>query len=524
MHSPVMRLKEAANYIRVSEKTLREMAKGNRVPCQRVGREWRFLKNALDSWLGGAQSSGIAVPVVSEPATTQLYLPAITDAEKRATNGFGDTAFTKNREEPIHSWTPWIAGFSASFVDEILSRELTRASKLTLLDSFAGVGTTLLEGFRHGCDIVGFEINPYAALACRVKLDAVRHDPTTIRQVAERMDHELRSRVRHAECKPKSQPPPGFRTRDPFFSPRVEQQILFAKDIIREEKDDWLRQLIDLALGAVMVGVSNYTYEPSLSRRAAVGKAVIADADLPGILRDKLFRMAHDVEIWRFRYGKRGRRPQCCIFNESYLTGAESRLGKASVDLLITSPPYLNNYHYVRNTRPQMFWLDLVREPGDLRELETSSFGKFWQTVRGDPELSLGFSYPELEQKLSELRSLHAEKGAYGGMGWANYAATYFNDCAEFCRVTAQVMAPGSLAVVVIGNNILQGIEFKTDEFFAHIAEQHGFKIQDLHRVRKKRTGSSIINSSVRVGKAKERTELYESAVALRAGSEIKRI
>ncbi len=445
------------------------------------------------------------------------------DTARPITNGFGDTAFTKNREEPIHRWVPWIAGFSAAFVGEILARELRRASKLTVLDPFAGVGTTLVEGIRHRCEVVGFEINPYAALACRVKLEALYHAPAAVRQAAERLERELRSRLRHNEGRPKSQPPPGFHTRDPFFSPRVERQVLFAKDFIAEEKEDWLRRLISVALGAVMVGVSNYTYEPSLGRRAAVGKGVIADADVPYILRDKLFRMAHDIEAWQIGHGKPRRRPRSRVFNESYLTGAASRLDETSVDVLITSPPYLNNYHYVRNTRPQMFWLDFVAEAADLRQLETSSFGKFWQTVRSEPQISLAFPYSELDRKLAELRSLHPEKDAYGGMGWANYAATYFNDCARFCQVTARVVAPGGLVVVVIGNNILQGIEFKTDEFFVHIAEQHGFEIQEMHRVRKKRTGSSIINSSVRVGIAKEKTELYETAVELRLGSALRR-
>ncbi len=521
-YSEVLRLREAANYVRVSEKTLREMAKASRVPCQRVGREWRFLRKALDEWLGGTEPTGSRAPVVSE-SVGQLYLPTVRGAERPARNGFGDTAFTKNREEPIHSWVPWIAGFSASFVGEVLNRELGRASKLTVLDPFAGVGTTLVEGIRRQCDVLGFEINPYAALACQVKLEALYHHPAVIRRAAERIDSELRSRLRGGGGKPDNQPPPGFHTRDPFFSPRVERQILFAKDFIAEEKEDWLRRLICLALGAVMVGVSNYTYEPSLGRRVAVGKNVIADADLPGILRDKLLRMAHDIEAWQIGCGKTRRRPKGRVFNESYLTGAASRLDEAAVDVLVTSPPYLNNYHYVRNTRPQMFWLDFVEETTDLRQLETSSFGKFWQTVRSEPPIPLAFSYPELEGKLAELRSLHLEKGAYGGAGWANYAVTYFNDCARFCGVTAQVMAPGGLVVVVIGNNILQGVEFKTDEFFAHIAEQYGFEIQELHRVRKKRTGSSIINSSVRVGTAKEKVELYETAVELRTGSAIKR-
>ena len=78
-------------------------------------------------------------------------------------------------------------------------------------------------------------------------------------------------------------------------------------------------------------------------------------------------------------------------------------------------------------------------------------------------------------------------------------------------------MKPGWAAVVVIGNNILQGIEFKTDAYFAEIAQSCGFELVEMHPVRKKRTGSSIVNSSVRAGKTKKRVELYEVAVELRA-------
>ena len=68
----------------------------------------------------------------------------------------------------------------------------------------------------------------------------------------------------------------------------------------------------------------------------------------------------------------------------------------------------------------------------------------------------------------------------------------------------------------MIGNNILQGIEFQTDRLFAEIAEMEGFEVVDLHEVRTKRTGNSVINSAVRVGKVARRTRLYETAVELK--------
>jgi DNA modification methylase len=361
---------------------------------------------------------------------------------------------------------------------------------------------------------MGFEINPFAALVCQVKIEALQHDTREILEAAKLMETTIRNRLRDSSAVTERLSPKGFRTRDKFFSPRIERQVLFVKDFISQQQQ-WLQRLLRVALGSVIVGVSNYSYEPSLGRRIAAGKQEILDADLPGILREKLAEMAADIDSFR-REINLSAIPEALVFCKSFLTEALNCVVPASIDVLLTSPPYLNNYHYVRNTRPQLYWLDLVSESSALRELETSSFGKFWQTVRSESEIPLKFSYPELEERLSDLRTVHPDRGAYGGPGWANYAATYFNDCASFCDIAARLMKPGGLAVIVIGNNILQGIEFKNDEILAHIAGQRGFTVQALHVVRKKRTGSSLINSSVRVGTANKKAQLYETAIELR--------
>lgn len=513
----VLTLEEAARYVRVSEKTLREMAKSGRIPSQRAGREWRFLRRALEDWLTGSNNSSLHADRISETNDSQYSLNLFDNQDTKEA-GFSDTAFTKNREEPVHNWVPWVAGFSAAFVGEILNRELEKKTDLTVLDPFAGVGTTLLEGVKRGCNVVGFEINPYACLVCKAKIDALHYDHEAIVEIADRLYMFARKRSQNGN-EPISRPPHGFRTRDRFLSPRVERQALFMKDFIIAEKEEWAKQLLNIAFGSVLVGISNYTYEPSLGRRVAVGKTEILDVDLPALMRDKLLCMAGDVKALQKNAFSHKNGSSACVFKESYLDSGVERLGKGSVDVLITSPPYMNNYHYVRNTRPQLYWLDLVENSSDLQILEKSSFGKYWQTVRGDAKISLDFLYPDLEGKLKELRLLHSERGAYGGPGWANYAATYFNDCARFLQVTAQVMNPNGLVVIVIGNNILQGIEFKTETFLASLAQNAGFHVVGIHKVRKKRTGSSIINSDVRVAVAKAKTELYEVAIELRASS-----
>jgi excisionase family DNA binding protein len=47
----VLTLAEAAEYLRVDEQTLADLAVKRRVPSQKIGEEWRFLKRALDDWL-----------------------------------------------------------------------------------------------------------------------------------------------------------------------------------------------------------------------------------------------------------------------------------------------------------------------------------------------------------------------------------------------------------------------------------------------------------------------------------------
>ncbi len=510
-----MTLSEADAFIRVSEKTLGEMARARRVPSQKVGREWRFLRRALEEWLTGEMG------LIASGQTDAVYERALSITEPAMQyelpfSGFRDTAFTENHDHTLHRWVPWIAGFSGSFVADVLAKMERKHNGLRVLDPFAGVGTTLIEALKHGSDAIGFEINPYAALACKVKINAATYDVGLLEEMIDRFEEHGEEKLGANNGEVRSVPPTGFVSRVPFFSPSVERQVLICLDFIEQETTDWLRELFQTAFGAVMVSFSNYSYEPSLGTRAAAGKPDVDHADVIGVVKRKLREMREDVLTFQRWTAELGRAPRATIYPESYFDAA-GKVKRHRIDVLITSPPYLNNYHYIRNTRPHMFWLGMVRSSADLKAMERKNFGQFWQTVRSGPDVVLKPHLPGLAERIAELKEQNVEKGAYGGPGWANYASSYFNDCQKFCEVTLEVMKPGGTAVIVIGNNILQGIEFQTDRLFAEIAQQQGFEIVKLHEVRKKRTGTSIVNSSVRAGTVKQKTRLYETAIEMRA-------
>jgi DNA modification methylase len=423
---------------------------------------------------------------------------------------FRDPAFTENRTVPLHRWVPWIAGFSAQFVDDAIRAFVPakRTRRSLVLDPFAGVGTTLLQAVQLGHDAVGYEINPYAALAAQTKLAALKLDPAELDGVIARLKTACatpnRTHLRQA--------PSGFRSRIPFFSKAVEPQILQLLGIIEGIPNGPIRDVARIALGSVMVSVSNYTYEPSLSSRPGAGKALIEDADAGTVLISKMEEMKRDLALLQPRTAESswGHGEVRCA---SFLS-TNGDLATGSVDLVITSPPYLNNYHYVRNSRPQLFWLSLVTQTKELRELEEASFGKFWQTVRDADPIPLQCKHEELARILTTLRQTRAEKRAYGGPGWANYVASYFNDCDRFLEVLQRVLHRGGVAIVVLGNSIIQGIPFSTDRILADLAEQKKLKLEKIIHLRGKRVGASITASSVRRGDQTD-TKLYENAIVL---------
>ena len=314
--------------------------------------------------------------------------------------------------------------------------------------------------------------------------------------------------------KPRTNPPAAFRTRAPFYSPKVEQKVLMALDFIAGEETR-IADIYRLAFAATMVSYSNYSYEPSLGRKAAVGRPDVDDYDVAEAMGDKVLQMVEDA-IWYREARDTREREDGRIFEQSFFDGYSS-LEAGSVDLLITSPPYLNNYHYNRNTRPHLYWLGFCSSPSEMKYLEELNFGTYWQNARDQGRIALDPSIDDkdIQQTLAEVRSRNPDKGIYGGKGWANYAARYFNDCARFADGASWCLRPGGTALVVIGNSILQGVPIPTDQYLARIAESRGFEIAGIHVPRQARVGNSIINSSVRAGKANGRA-LYEAIVELR--------
>ncbi len=47
----VLTIEELSVYLRIPKSTLYKLVREGKVPCQKIGRHWRFHRNAIDVWL-----------------------------------------------------------------------------------------------------------------------------------------------------------------------------------------------------------------------------------------------------------------------------------------------------------------------------------------------------------------------------------------------------------------------------------------------------------------------------------------
>lgn len=47
----VLTIQELSAYLKIPKSTLYKLVRESKVPCQKIGRHWRFRKEAIDRWL-----------------------------------------------------------------------------------------------------------------------------------------------------------------------------------------------------------------------------------------------------------------------------------------------------------------------------------------------------------------------------------------------------------------------------------------------------------------------------------------
>ncbi|MFW9990570.1 MAG: hypothetical protein ACFFD4_00795 [Candidatus Odinarchaeota archaeon] len=423
-------------------------------------------------------------------------------------------------KNPVHYWYTIVAGFSGDFIRQNLERHGIQKDE-ALLDPFMGTGTAALTGMFSKLQVYGIDANPFTHFVANVKTD-FDIDSSQVKDHYRNLKKRITNRLEttgsfswkkipttdikdHLKAIWKNRADNGFdgsdlATEPPamphlkrWLSPRVLAKVLTLKSLLNSFFTDntvplQVQDFFKLAFASVLLPVSNVKRAgPKISyRRKGKERILCIDAPVYRFFTEKLEKMISDLDYFSRFIGLH--RPEL-HFGSS--TEASKIIGR-EVDIVLSSPPYLNEVDYLDNTRLELYFLDFIKNDKDLRVLKEFQ-------IRGNSKylFSSNRDYPDnlpgmavFEYILEVCREIEKvwEKKNYG---WDHprLVAEYFVDMSKHLGGVQEILKEGGKYVFIVGDSALDGVHVPTDRILAEIALETGFSRAGVQPFRKR--GSS---------------------------------
>jgi len=410
----------------------------------------------------------------------------------REDSSFGSLVVANGGEDlPVHRWFRLKESFSPLLLERVLSQLYPeRPAKLTLLDPFAGVGTTLVSAQLLpdiAIDATGIERNPFIAFAAKTKL---RWHEIDAMQLLDNGQRVLESAADHSSA---AIPALSSISTGRCISLHKTRKLIAIRDAI-------VRASLGARGDALLLGLAA-AIEP-LSRIRRDGRALrIVErqrANVIPTLTAQWQAIANDCQVTAIARPKPGiplllegdgRQPQ--------------KLGilPSSVDLVLTSPPYPNNIDYSEVYKLELWMLGFIKDGVDFLSLRRQTFRS--HPTCADPAPTQDFNeaiakgalkntlHPILVRAESDSARLRIFRG-------------YFSDLWTTMKNVFVCLKPGGHAVFVVGNS-LHGTKagaylLLTDLVIAQMAAALGFHVANTiiaRNLRRRLTGNHFLRESI---------------------------
>ena len=320
--------------------------------------------------------------------------------------------------------------FAAKYIPQIpaWAMEEFADKDSVVLDPFCGSGTTLVEGLHRCRKSIGIDCDPLSSFIARAKTADVRS--ARILELGQR----LRA-IWRAPAKRLAPPMPGLINFTHWFSDRAWGHLQsLIEAIMRLECTAEERQFLLCVFSSIIRWVSNA--DDQTQKTYVSGTLKKTPPEVPATFWKAFDRAATGLsELERYRL------PSA---RATVITGdaASISLPESSVDLIVTSPPYLDSVDYMYNCMLEYFWLGPL-----LGVKDRNTFNRMRRGV-------IGAKNP-MHRKASHLPPCLDDLICESDIIPSRLPATLdycYNMAAHFASA-ARVMKPKARYVLVIGNS-----------------------------------------------------------------------
>jgi len=383
--------------------------------------------------------------------------------------------FIDNLSLPVHRWFRYPAGFSGQWVASVIQKH----GKKRLLDPFVGSGTSLLAADTIGIQSLGLESHPFVFRIAQAKLswdfdrdvfsdkaDQLMIMAAAFSDIPDRSDNKLLGRIYSSE---------SLQELDKL---RLSFQALYGSDDSKESRILWMG-INSILRSCSFAGTAQWQYVLPNKRKLKYKQPFDAYERYCSVVLDdsiqvKLDGWTANSEVLNVD----ARMPFLSVVDDQY-------------DLIVTSPPYPNNYDYADATRLEMtFWEEIEGwkdlQPKVRKHLmrscsqHTAAEHLVLDELLSDPMLDpIREKITKVCHRLAEVRLTRGGKKTYHTM-----VAAYFIDLANVFKNLREVMSDSSLICFVIGDSAPYGVHVPAEKWLGELAIAVGFTDYSFEKLR----------------------------------------
>lgn len=395
------------------------------------------------------------------------------DFELKVGSHNGEIQFNPNERRPVHRWWPYVQGFAASFVEFACKRYRVGPGSV-VLDPFCGSGTVPVTARMLGAQGIGIDMMPIASYVAEAKTEWGA-DPKRLLETAKKVVVAHRVPTNWT---------PFLKETKRQFAPPVLDSLLRLRASVWALREGPIKTLLKLAFANILIDSSNLKRAPCLGYTRKLGLT----EDTPrNLFLTSARRIAEDLQSMKMRRQTWG--PPADIRLGS---SAVIRLPENTVDLAITSPPYVNGLDYVMNYKIDLAWMGFVNSYHELASLRASmvacdNIPKGTAATHAPSETVLSDDW--LNYVTRTIDQNIQTKGSYRRDDMHAIVTKYFDDLVPVMKNVLFALKPGSRFVVVNGDSLIAGTYIPGDMIFARLAEKTGFIVEAFDIARNRRSG-----------------------------------
>jgi len=370
--------------------------------------------------------------------------------------------FKTNKVSPRHSWFEYKQGYAEKLVSTLVEKNSPPLNSY-ILDPFTGVGTTNLVSQQLGYKSIGYDINPVAILASKVK---TRHysdiQLIKISQLIESFAPNLYTK--HI---------PDSKVVKSSFENDIFIQLMNIKGFYESIDDEVIHDFLKLAYLSIIERASSKIKDGNGLKKAKNKKKL---ENVYFFYIDKVRQMLQEAKVHNFDQ-------ETILINGSMtLTEDFNTIVDKKIGLVVFSPPYANCFDYCEVYKLEFWMGGFVSSYSDFDKYRSKA-------LRSHVNSSFSHEFGNSNNKVDVIADLISAYNVWN-KNIPDMIRGYFDDMENIIKNLSKVMLKGAKCYIVVANSGYRGVLVPTDLLLAEIAQRNGFQVNNIFIARKIRASS----------------------------------